>query len=288
MSAFSIVILTGQSGSGKSTAMRVLEDQGFYCVDNLPTRLVEELVRTVREGRNVSRLALVLDARNPQSLIEAPALVARLRTANEVRVVYFEAKEDALLRRYSETRRRHPLDAGQGLRSAIDREREILSPLREIADDTLDTSAMSPHELKLRVVEKIAGVTLSDSLRIAVLSFGFKHGLPLDADMAFDVRFLANPYFVAELRELSGVDEPVRRMVLGNPDTVAFLEHSLAFLEFLIPRFQSEGKRYLTVAVGCTGGQHRSVAIAGALADRLRARGLTIDLRHRDMKEKRP
>jgi RNase adapter protein RapZ len=286
MSRLSIVILTGQSGSGKSTAVRSLEDQGYYCVDNLPTRLVEELVRTLRDEGNVTRVALVMDARNPSSLREAPSLVQRLRTQAEVRVVYFESNEATLLRRYSETRRRHPLDQGAGLRDAILREREILNPLREIADDTLDTSAMSPHELRARVSEKVAGVTLRDTLRIAVVSFGFKHGLPLEADMVLDVRFLANPFFEPQLRDLTGLDEPVRKAVLAQSDTVAFIDHAMSFLQFLVPRFQGEGKRYLTVAIGCTGGQHRSVVVANELAQRLRTLGLTIDLRHRDARPK--
>src|SRR5262249_42785913 len=160
------------SGSGKSTAVRVLEDQGFYCVDNLPASIVSELVRTLPDDPSTSRVALVMDARNRASLKGAPALVASLRAMHTVRVVYFEAREEALVRRYSETRRRHPLDHGAGLRDAIERERELLVPLREIADDTLDTSAMSPHELKARVIEQIAGVGIGDTLRVAVLSFG--------------------------------------------------------------------------------------------------------------------
>lgn len=278
-----VVVLTGQSGSGKSTAVRVLEDQGFYCVDNLPTSLVAELLRTLPEGPTTSRVALVMDARNSSSLRDAPALVSQLRTLYQVRVVYFEAREDALLRRYSETRRRHPLDDGCGLRDAIEREREVLVPLREIADDTLDSSAMSPHELKARVIEQIAGVSMRDTLRVAVLSFGFKHGLPLDADMVFDVRFLANPYFVPGLRELTGLDEPVQRSVLDDPETTSFINHAMDLLKYLGPRFQREGKRYLTLAVGCTGGQHRSVVVSTAIAERLRGMQLKVDLRHRDV-----
>lgn len=283
MTSRQIIILTGQSGSGKSTAVRVLEDQGFYCVDNLPTSLVTELVRTLPDDPTTARVALVMDARNKSSLRDAPALVAALRSMYIVRVVYFEAREEALLRRYSETRRRHPLDLGEGLRSAIEHERELLVPLREIADDTLDTSAMSPHELKARVIEQIAGVGMRDTLRVAVLSFGFKHGLPLDADMVFDVRFLANPFFVPELRELTGLDEPVIRAVNDNPETQAFIGQAMQFLTFLAPRFQNEGKRYLTLAIGCTGGQHRSVAIAYAIAEGIGKLGLAVDLRHRDV-----
>ncbi len=278
-----IVILTGQSGSGKSTAVRVLEDQGFYCVDNLPTSLVSELVRTLPDDPTTARVVLVMDARNPASLRGAPALVETLRSIHTVRVVYFEAREEALLRRYSETRRKHPLDSGGGLRDAIERERELLVPLREIADDTLDTSAMSPHELKARVIEQIAGVSMRDTLRVAVLSFGFKHGLPLDADMVFDVRFLANPFFVPGLRELTGLDDAVVKNVMDSTETAAFIDQAMAFLKFLTPRFQSEGKRYLTLAIGCTGGQHRSVVVSSAIADKLRELGLNVDLRHRDV-----
>lgn len=284
--ALSLIILTGQSGSGKSTAIRALEDYGYFCVDNIPAGLVDGLVEMAASEGEVERVALVMDVRGPHFVDRAPALVQRLRAGQHpLRIVYLEATEEALVRRYSETRRKHPMDDGSGLRSAIAREREILAPLRELADDTLNTAMMSPHELRARVVEQIVNLRPGDALKIAVLSFGFKHGLPLDADMVLDVRFLPNPFFEVELREQSGLDRRVRDFVLTSKDGAAFIEHAEAFLTFLIPRYQQEGRHYLTVGVGCTGGQHRSVAIAEALADALARGGIAVERRHRDVKE---
>ncbi len=280
----SILLITGQSGSGKSTVIRALEDQGYYCIDNLPTPMVEELVRLLsKEG--VERLALVMDIRDRRFIEGAPKLVRSLRqSAVQLRVVYLDAREEALVRRYSETRRGHPLDDGRGLRQAIAYEREILAPLRELADDTLDTSAMSPHELRAQVSTRLVGAEKPAALRVAVVSFGFKYGLPLEADMVLDVRFLRNPFFEPSMKERTGVDADVSAYALDTGEGRAFLDQADAFLRFLIPEYQREGKRYFTLAVGCTGGQHRSVAVARALAERL-SKVAQIDLRHRDMKE---
>jgi UPF0042 nucleotide-binding protein len=284
--ALSLVILTGQSGSGKSTAIHALEDQGVFCVDNIPTALVDRLVEAVADEGAGQRVALVMDVRGPRFAERAPALVRQLRAGKHpLRVVYLEATEAALVRRYSETRRKHPLDNGSGLRDAIARERELLAPLRELADDTINTAEMSPHELRARVVEQIVNVRPGDALRMALLSFGFKHGLPLDVDMVLDVRFLPNPYFDTDLRHLSGLDEPVSRFVVDSDDGREFVERAEAFLSYLVPQYQEEGRQYLTVGIGCTGGQHRSVAIAEALAAALARRGIRVDRRHRDVKE---
>lgn len=282
--ARSIVILTGQSGSGKSAAIRALEDNGYFCVDNIPTGLAEKLIESMTAEEATHNLALVMDVRSPAFAARAPALVRRLRDGAEpARVVYLEAREDVLIRRYSETRRRHPLDDGDGLRKAIADEREILAPLRELADDTIDTSEMSPHDLRDRVLAQILKVSPGDDLRLAIISFGFKHGLPLEADTVFDVRFLPNPYFEASLRDLTGLDARVREYVFQSGEAEELLRRARGFLDFLIPRYQREGKRYLTVAIGCTGGQHRSVAIASALAERLQEAGTAVDVRHRDI-----
>ena len=282
----SLLILTGQSGSGKSTAIRTLEDHGYFCVDNIPTRLVEGLIELLRDEAAVERLAIVMDVREQHFTERAPALVGRLKQLPlPVRVVYLEAMEPALIRRYSETRRRHPLDHGDGLRAAIARERSMLAPMRELADGTLDTSAMTPHDLRARVVQQIVQVSAAEALRVSLLSFGFKHGVPLEADMVFDVRFLANPYFDPAMRVLTGLDASVRDYVVAGEEGKQFLDQADEFLAFLIPRYQREGKRYLTVAVGCTGGRHRSVAMAVALANRMQRRGHATDLRHRDIEE---
>lgn len=280
----SILILTGQSGSGKSTVIRTLEDHGYFCVDNIPTRLVERLVDLTRDEESIENLALVMDVRGPHFIEQAPTLVETLRQGRDpLRFVYLEAVEASLIQRYSETRRRHPLDDGKGLRAAITREREILVPLRELADDTIDTSEMSPHDLRARVIDQIIGVSPGDALKVAFLSFGFKHGIPLEADTVLDVRFLANPYFEPSMRNLTGQDQAVSDFVVKSKHGKRFVDETDRLLEFLLPRYQAEGRRYVTVAIGCTGGQHRSVAIAHALAARLEKRGTAVDLRHRDI-----
>ncbi len=280
-----IVIVTGQSGSGKTTAVRALEDQGYYVVDNLPTSMVEELIRVLEHQDQYRRLVLVLDARNRRSLQESPTLIERLREEHgSVRVVFLESSESALLRRYSETRRLHPLDSGQGLRAAVREERDLLTPMRELADDTFDTTEMSPHQLKARLWE-IVSEPADRPLRIEVLSFGFKHGLPLDADMVLDVRFLPNPYFEPALRDSTGLDSAVRDFVLSSTEAKTFVKHTEDFLTFLIPQYQAEGKRYFTLAIGCTGGRHRSVSLAITIASRLEQRGHEVAVLHRDTQE---
>jgi len=282
----SVLILTGISGSGKSTLVRALEDHGFFCVDNMPVELIERVISLVETADSMSRLALVIDVRAGQLLEKAPRVIERLKTERkDVRLLYLEAREDVVLRRYSETRRRHPLDHGDGLRAAIYKEQALLVPLRELADDTLDTSAFSPHDLRAVVTERFVGTLTSPELHVALMSFGFKYGLPLDADMVFDVRFLPNPYFVPDLRALSGCDRAVKDFVVGSQEGGLLVEHATNFLRFLLPRFQKEGKHYVTVAIGCTGGRHRSVAVADQLAATLKDAGHRVDVRHRDVEE---
>ncbi len=286
--ALSVLLVTGQSGSGKSTALRALEDRGHFCIDNLPATLVEQLVEVFRHEGAVERLALGMDIRDRRFVGEAPRLLARLREGpTPLRVLFLDAREEAVIRRYSETRRKHPLDSGCGLRQAVAREREMLASVRELADETIDTSSMSPHELRARIIEHVGGVGEGTSLRVAFMSFGFKHGLPLEADLVLDVRFLPNPYFEPAMRERTGLDEDVARYALAAPEAQAFLDHVTNFLSFVIPQYQREGKRYLTVAIGCTGGRHRSVAVTRELARRL-ADLVPIDLRHRELEEKKP
>jgi UPF0042 nucleotide-binding protein len=281
----SILLVTGQSGSGKSTAVRALEDCGWFCVDNMPVALVDELVRVLRDDEAVERLALVMDVRERKFIQEGPDLVARLRQGGTpVRVLYLDAKEDSLLRRYSETRRTHPLDDGCGLRAAIANERETLSPLRELADETIDSSIMSPHDLRARIITQLGATAGHEGLSVAILSFGFKHGVPLEADIVLDVRFLPNPYFDPALRDRTGLDDSVSRYALGGKEGEEFLDRATSFLAFLIPQYRREGKRYLTVAIGCTGGRHRSVAAARELARRLSG-SVAVDVRHRDIQE---
>ena len=280
-----LVVLTGVSGSGKSTALRALEDAGFYCVDNLPIIIAEKLLDlSGHTAGEVSRLALVVDAREGRFLAEAPRVIQEVRQqGGDVQVLFFEASDDALVRRYSETRRRHPLSGDSGsVQDGITAERRALADLKAVADEVVDTTTLNVHELKRLIARRLVGGG-SGGLGVTVMSFGFRYGIPTHADLVLDVRFLPNPYFVPELRPLSGTDPGVAEYVLSQPDAKAFLARLLDLLGFLLPRYRAEGKSYLTVAVGCTGGRHRSVALAAALAERLSAGGQPVRLWHRDL-----
>lgn len=285
-----IVVLTGMSGSGKTTALRALEDLGFYAVDNLPIRLLDRLVELFDDGGgDYDRLALVVDARSaaqrsPDQLATVPSILESTRAAgHDVEVVFLDASNAALERRYSETRRRHPLSRDGSVLDGISREREVLEPLRSVATWTIDTTQLSVHELR-RTIEHAFGASESDHrMSVTVLSFGFKYGPPHEADLVFDVRFLANPHFIEALRPLTGRDEPVSEFVASQPEAATFLEKLHDLLGFLLPQYEQEGKAYLTVAIGCTGGRHRSVAMSRALAAWLEGRGVRVHVRHRDV-----
>jgi len=280
-----VVILTGVSGSGKSTALRALEDAGFYCVDNLPILFLEKLLElSGHTAGEVSRIALVVDAREGRFLADAPRVIEEVRQkGNDVQVLFLDASDDSLVRRYSETRRRHPL-AGDGgsVPDGIAAERRALADLKTIADEVIDTTTLNVHELKRLVARRfVAGG--GTRLGVTVVSFGFRFGIPTHADMVLDVRFLPNPFFIPELKPHPGTDPRVAGFVLGQPDAKAFLDRLGELLGFLLPRYRTEGKSYLTIAIGCTGGKHRSVAIAGTLAERLEAAGQPVRLWHRDV-----
>ncbi|MBT6176384.1 MAG: RNase adapter RapZ [Deltaproteobacteria bacterium] len=284
--SLSLMILTGQSGSGKSTAKRALEDNGYFCVDNLPSALVRPLLKQLVESGEVQKIALVMDARDSSFIESFPKLIEELKTTqHNVHVVYFEATEEVLIRRFSETRRPHPMDEGKGLRASIRTERKLLAPLRELANETIESSSLTPHELRKIAANQLAGQASKDYLKVECLSFGFKYGVPLTANLVFDVRFLKNPYFVPEMRERTGLNQDVKEYVLGTEDCQSLLEHIMGALRFLVPRYQNEGKRYLTVAIGCTGGQHRSVAISEEISRRLQLEKIPSTVRHRDTKE---
>lgn len=277
-----VVILTGVSGSGKSTALRVLEDAGFYCVDNLPIIFLEKLLElSAHTAGEITRIALVVDAREGRLLAEAPRVIDEVRrTGTRVDVVFFDASDEALLRRYSETRRRHPLGTGS-VPEGIAAERKELEGLKAIANEVVDSSSLNVHELKRLVHARFVEGEV-EKMGVTVVSFGFRYGLPSHADLVLDVRFLPNPYFVPELKPFSGTDARVKDFVLSQPDARAFLERTVDLCNFLLPRYRAEGKSYLTIAIGCTGGRHRSVAIAAALAGRLEPGSADVRLWHRD------
>jgi UPF0042 nucleotide-binding protein len=282
-----VLILTGVSGSGKSTALRALEDAGFYCVDNLPIPFLDKLLElSAHTAGEVSRIALGVDAREGRFLAEAPRIIEEVRQkGSDVQVLFLDASDEALVRRYSETRRRHPL-AGEGgtVPDGIAAERRALAALKAMADEVIDTTTLNVHELKRLVTRRfVAGE--AGRLGVTLVSFGFRLGLPAHADMVLDVRFLPNPYFVPELKAFPGTDPRVAAFVLGQPEAKAFLERLVDLLGFLLPRYRAEGKSYLTLAIGCTGGKHRSVAMAGALAERLEQGGQPVRLWHRDVEK---
>jgi UPF0042 nucleotide-binding protein len=275
------IIFTGVSGGGKTTALRAVEDLGFYCVDNLPLPLLGEFVETMRAEPLVKQAALVVDARL-RNYVDGYALAntALLASGYLLEVVYLDARDEVLARRFSQTRRRHPL-GGDDLMAGLEEERRLLAPLRAQAVTCIDTSDLNIHELKQIIQDRYA--TEGSQLVLSLLSFGFRHGLPSFADLVFDVRFLRNPFFVDELRPLSGQDPAVAEYVLGSPDCLELLARLESLFKYLLPRYLAEGKVYLTAAVGCTGGRHRSVTVTEALGERL-APSWTVRVRHRDIK----
>ena len=280
-----VVIVTGLSGSGKSTAIHVLEDLGFYCIDNMPVLLVPkflELYEGVSEG--ISRIAFGIDLRERAFFGELPAVIAQARQQGQrIEVLFLDAADEVLVRRFSETRRPHPSAEGGSPSDGIRRERERLAAVRETADRILDTTGWTVHQLRAALTTDYGVHAAQDRMTLFLSSFGYKFGVPTDADMVLDVRFLPNPFFVDELRALSGLDEPVVRHVLERPETVEFLDQVERLLLFLLPRYLHEGKTYFTLAVGCTGGRHRSVVLVEEIARRLSKAGYALQVRHRDV-----
>ncbi len=282
-----IVLLTGMSGGGKSTAIRALEDAGWFCIDNLPVLLVPKLLELVVHGASdeVHRLALVIDAREGRFLDQTPQAVDEVRRAgHRLEVVFLDSADETLLRRFSETRRRHPLSLDGTVADGIALERKLLAALRGIADVVIDTTRMNVHELRDVITARFGAASDADALNVTLVSFGYRNGIPANSDLVLDVRFLPNPYFVEGLKPHPGTDPRVSEWVLGRPQTQEFLEHLESLLAFLLPQYKAEGKSYLTVSIGCTGGRHRSVALAEELSKRLtdkhRAR---VKVTHRDV-----
>jgi UPF0042 nucleotide-binding protein len=279
-----LVIVTGLSGSGKASALKAFEDLGFYSVDNLPLELVPSFADLVRQSGEIARAAMVVDVREGQRLDRFSEMLREVRKVLPTTVVFLEASDAVLLRRFSETRRPHPLGRTDSVVASIDAERKLLEPIRNVADETIDTSRHNVHELRAFILSKFerdeAG---AKNLLISSTSFGYKNGVPLEADLVFDVRFLPNPHFIPEFRPLTGKDPKVARYVLKFPQTTEFLEKTTELLLFLLPHYIQEGKSYLTVAFGCTGGQHRSVMIAEEIRKRLAKKGYRVKTAHRDM-----
>lgn len=280
-----IVIITGLSGSGKSTAVRALEDEGFFCLDNLPVSLIATFVDLVEHSREqIMDVALVMDIRSRDFIKGYDQVFQNMSKAgHSVQIFFFDATDEVLIRRFSETRRRHPALEGASVPEGIRFERDQLAGLRRIATAIIDTSEMNVHRLKEVVISSIKGSESALEMQVNLQSFGFRYGLPLESDMVMDVRFLPNPYFVPALRPFSGLDQGVRDFVLGQKETAVFIEHFRGMLEFLLPGYRREGKSYLSVSIGCTGGRHRSVAIAQELYQYFKQRNVNIKITHRDI-----
>ena len=278
-----LVILTGLSGSGKASALKAFEDLGYYAVDNLPVELLPRFAELVSQSVETTRAALVVDVREGQRLERFPALLKELRERLDTKVVYLEASKAVLLRRFSETRRPHPLGREKMVGPAIQAERKLLDPVRNVADILIDTSRFNVHELRAYIQNQFKRESDGKSLLVSSISFGYKNGVPLEADLVFDVRFLPNPHFIPEFRNLTGRHPKVIGYVGHFPQTQEFLDRVTDLLLFLLPHYIHEGKSYLTVAFGCTGGQHRSVMIAEEIKKRLAKEGYRVKTAHRDM-----
>ncbi len=277
-----ILLITGMSGAGRSGAAAVLEDVGWYVIDNLPTSLVDTIVELVsKPGSDIERLALVAGRQHVELLPKVAALRA---SGHRVRMLFLDANNEVLVKRYDATRRKHPLDGeASGLVEAIDLERDLLEPVKSAADLVIDTSSLNVHELKAKLLAAFEDAADGQRLQIAIESFGFKHGLPIDADVVMDVRFLPNPHWEEALRPLTGHDPTVRDFVLERAQASDFLDRFEGLMLSLLPSYDTEGKSYLTVAIGCTGGRHRSVAVAEELSRRLREHGYAVRTGHRDL-----
>jgi RNase adapter protein RapZ len=280
-----VLIITGMSGAGRSTASDTLEDLGWYVIDNLPPALIGPVAElAAAPGSSVTRLCLVTDVRGREFFADLRGAIGELRSSGaDVRIIYLEADDEVLVRRFEETRRRHPADTGGGLLSGIANERRLLADLREQADLIVDTSEDTVHELRDQIIELLSGPTSAD-LQVTVMSFGFKRGTPREADLLFDVRFLPNPHWVDDLRPLNGRDDAVRDYVFSQPIAGPFLDRLEQLLDVTLPGYLAERKRYLTIAIGCTGGKHRSVAITEHVADHLTDRtDISVRIVHRDL-----
>jgi RNase adapter protein RapZ len=276
-----LVLLTGLSGSGKGSVLNTFEDLGFYCVDNLPVALIPKFSELYVEGTEIERAALLVDAREGEQIDKLPGIYRKLASEHPVTLVFIEANDEALMRRFSETRRPHPLGRGS-IAEGIREERRRMGPIRRLADVVIDTTKFNVHELRQSIIDRFQKPG-HRPLLVSVVSFGFRYGIPADADLVFDVRFLPNPYFVPRLRPFSGKNPRVARYIRSFPQTGQFLRRIESLLLYLIPHYIQEGKSYLTVALGCTGGRHRSVALAEVIRRTIQRKGYVAKVIHRDL-----
>jgi UPF0042 nucleotide-binding protein len=284
----SFIIITGLSGSGKGTFLRALEDRGYFCVDNLPLGLLSKFHELILKSSDGSaKVALVIDVREGQTLAEFPATYREVKQSSgfDMSLWFLEAADHVLVRRFSETRRPHPVDPTRPVLEAIAAERELLAPIRAMADHVLDTSQFTIHELRHHVI-RLFEETDAGHLLVSLVSFGFKYGVPIDSDLVFDVRFLPNPNFVPDLKGLTGSDRQVVDYMNSHEGTGQFLNHLYNFVDFLLPQYEKEGKSYVTISVGCTGGRHRSVMIANAVAKHIEDKKYRVKVSHRDVEKK--
>ena len=279
-----MVIISGLSGSGKSSAIHELEDLGFYCVDNLPIALLPKFIEMISLSRaEIDKVALVIDIRAREFLPEFPEMYRALQAEGLTsELIFLECEDTVLSRRFSETRRKHPLAEGPDLLAGVARERAELEPIRRLADKIWDTTLYSIPQFRRAVREYFSSGMTGEPFAVKLISFGYKGGIPFDADVVLDVRFLPNPFFVEELRKLNGLDPRIQDYIFSRPEGVDFLRHTLDFLRFLLPSYQKEGRPFCTIAFGCTGGQHRSVAVAERTGRQLQAEGYRVNISHRD------
>jgi RNase adapter protein RapZ len=278
-----LVVITGLSGSGKATVLKAFEDLGYYAVDNLPLELIPKFAELAKGSSHVRRAALVIDVREGDQLAHFPALFERLRKRTPATLVFLEADDATLARRFSETRRPHPLGKQASVQKSLRMERELLKPIRSVADHIIDTSKFNVHELREVIGEKFSGGRNESSIRIDITSFGYRHGVPADSDLVFDVRFLPNPNYIPQFKNLTGRNPSVARYIRSFPQTIEFIDRISELLVYLIPHYVHEGKSYLTIAFGCTGGHHRSVMIASSIRKRLTEAGFKVKETHRDI-----
>ena len=277
-----LVIITGMSGSGKASVLKAFEDLGYYCVDNLPVGLIPRFADLAVQSPEIERTALVVDVREGTQLDDLPVILKRLKRVLPTRVIFLEAKDTVLVRRFSETRRPHPLGTNSTVKASLAAERRHLKPIRALADLVIDTSQFNVHELRAYVTDRFQKQEASKGILVSCVSFGFRQGVPEDADLMFDVRFLPNPHFVPEFRPLTGRHPKVAKYIMSFPQTREFIERISELLVYLLPHYIREGKSYLTISFGCTGGQHRSVMIAEEVSRRLRKGGYRVKVVHRD------